>query len=1242
MAGQVGASKTPTAAKSAETNMASTPKSQVDRVAVSTSLKRVHFSPRNEEFYNGMVPQSSPTRAQKRPRSRGILKRTLGDTASNSQQQQMLSSDIDGSDPYSDHGLLDQLSSYPDTIDVSGIPQVLSSKNNSAARVLFSSDAVSVIDNKKRQCGSISSGQIFKEAVSNLEEIPPHTDADMTGQISNVYHEIYDAIVKNNHETTTTTETAEEYGEYVVKLLDCLHRDINRSEKDSRQLVLAAIKCLGCASHLERVFGVSISGGRLSSLLKEMCTMALKEYPEDKAMCLAVVVCICIERVPVAFVQPAVPDMIGFCVHAMKAHDRSVTLVFHCLAAIEVLLKRVPATARSFAHIWLFPVLGYIVSSTPGVRSKADDIIRQNIPWVSADAHNQEMDASVSAFLEAQLEHFVDSCERLLSRGDGQVVARIWGILVTICARQCRARMSGMLHIMQKCFNSDDTDVLVAALMQWRCLIYAFLIQNQLERLKCVKLVMTPILALLASDKASSDVRLASVRCWATLVYALGENIGSHIDIVTSMAVATAEDTCIDVREIVARVLASLLNRIVLPEEKIARFVIPKMIIGTTTLAAADGKALSTTRGPFSSDRDYSGDHTATLCRYVIGVSKNSPVMPVLTDTIVKIIQQYIHIQYKEGVDGSDRPSFESFAQLCQVVLCVLDPQGAQALADALMSTIDLSKRAVYLEQRSLDAIIHSPLSILFEALANQLDSVLSDLPYNMDFLFWGFEQPNATYKQAVSAAYIVILLHKLLDPSRGISEDTRLRIQLHIKECTARILAPCMHSGSSVSEGGLCILFDILDCHSPHASPANAQTPSFGVVVDLMLGLISEHTSDCVSRGESIISSKIAFRRVLYAHNTLLCGSPKARLAFYAACREICPKDGFWSGAHSYVGEWVQKAAEVSWNMVDIVIALCDGHRVFGSTEELHCKALLYIVAGLALASIVGASDAHDCKQIASLTREATIEEVGRKGISVMQTFCSAKGDFRKLDTEHIAQLERVFGAIAKLLCFSCARTDVPPEQTCIPFSSEAESVDALISRSNRLCEETASANTKSEFTLVAEALTTLEQLKSGEFCGDNTVSHAIASEIDTPVDLEMSAASPRISKRPAGAALSSDDDEGMETASFASSSGRNTPAESETDASGKQKDTARTKRKKRKGKPRAEKTVLQPVLQQLHRVLEQLETELCDTTELGIDNLLLVQERICGIQQRLCKSMRKRRRSVGQLSADSPRTDS
>ncbi|KAJ2664929.1 hypothetical protein IWW48_000543 [Coemansia sp. RSA 1200] len=1172
MAGQTDASTTPAEAKSARINMVeSTPKSQLERLAASASLKRVHFSPRNEEFYNGMVPQSSPTRAQKRPRSRGILKHAAIQADRNSQlnqqQQQLIpSSDIDGCDQFNQYGLFDQLSSPLDSADVSGMPRVLNDKHKSAARVLFSAGAVleNVTDKQQSNVIVVPSGQLFNEAVERLREIVP-TDTDASRHMYKAYSEIYNILADTSSETALSP--IDGYAEHINGLLGCLDRDVGRANKESRGAVLAAIKCLGYLAHMDKLSNVPESGSKLAALLKTTCATASREYANDKAVCMAAISCICLQRVPVPSIHPAVSAMISFCVDAMRTFDRSVTLVFQCLTAIETLLRRAPATTRGLAHIWLFPVLFHIVSATPGVRAKADDIVRQNMPWVSADAHGQEMEKSVSVFLESQLDGFVGLCERLLDRGDCHIVARIWGMLVTVCARQCRARMSGMLHIMQKCFNSDDTRVLVAALMQWRCLIYAFLVQGQLGRLKCVRLVMTPILALLAANsRASSEVRLASVRCWATLVYALGEGIDAHMDIVTSVAVATASDQCAEVREVVARVLASLMNQMVLPEEKIARFVIPKMIIGTTTLAAADGKALSTTRGPFSSDSVYSGDHTETLCRYVVGVSANSPVLSALTDAIMSFVKQYVCNPVRGEIgsnNGSDPLRFGALSQLCNTVL--RDPKWRNdiPLANVFFHVTGTGKRPAIplLDELDLDAFICSPLSVLYDSLvSNEPGSLLAAIEPDMYPITWISSLSSNSYLEAILVVYVRILLSKLLGSSSTLTENTVSATQECVRRCTQLILDCSTHVDPIPKSRELCVVFDIIEGLSSYLDlSSKTQAALVTDTVDLMMNPITKHMDD--------ISGSNAQLRL-------------------------------------------------------------------GIEETVFRR----VLAGLALA--IARDDpegSSNDRSITSFDADACIDEVQSRGTSVLLAHCSDKEVLERLGSHRIAQLVNIFSAIVRLLCLSSTATSADKHPfseraTCVPFCSDAESVDMLLQRSSRICEDAKDEGAKTELSMAVVALTILDQLKSSVRSEASIVSRSIEPDIDaseehgltniTTADTVLEAAIGPIDL----AVLSKD----VDVAPNTSPSKRSSP-----EGNAKSGDPSGIQSA---GRPGAEEAKLQ----RLYGFLEQLEQGLCDTTEVGLDGLLAVQERVFGIQQRLCMSMKTKHHSVNSSRLPSADDDS
>ncbi|KAJ1952753.1 hypothetical protein GGI12_006168, partial [Dipsacomyces acuminosporus] len=257
---------------------------------------------------------------------------------------------------------------------------------------------------------------------------------------------------------------------------------------------------------------------------------------------------------------------------------------------------------RMLSSVWRFTVLKCVVNQVPGNRSKADAIIRHNMPWLAADHQKPELDRYVKLFLNLKLDHMLASCERFIRQNDHIYVARVWGMLITICAKFCRPRVNDMLKVIQQCFNVTEAPTLIAALMQWRCLIYAFFMSGRLLNTKCIDLILTPVTSILSRADATAEVRLACIRCWATLIYALGEEIGSYLYVVTKVVDLASKDPSIEVRETVARVLASLLNQFCLPEDKMPKFAIPQMIIGTTVRAAGEGKNLSETHGPFSSE----------------------------------------------------------------------------------------------------------------------------------------------------------------------------------------------------------------------------------------------------------------------------------------------------------------------------------------------------------------------------------------------------------------------------------------------------------------------------------------------------------------------------------------------------------------------------------------------------------------------------------------------------------------
>ncbi|KAJ2499162.1 hypothetical protein GGH96_003745 [Coemansia sp. RSA 1972] len=711
--------KTPTIrTRSSRIAQATTPQNRVAALVSSSTLRRVHFSPQNEEIPSGSTPQSSPTRARMRPQSRGILKRSAMDPHDGS----TLSNDNDhNAERFGENALLDRLSSLP------------SSPNNASV-------SISAFPQRTEGAGEQEAGnalafeESLEEAVVGLQKADGEDGADTTA--ARIYNQLCGLIAKHSAMTAGKHDR-------VMHILDCILRDIT-NHTPSRAAFLAAVKCLGCSLHIEQISATAASSKRLSPLLEAMQEQVVQHHLSDKVVCQASVWCVGIMRAPAA-IQPMIPNLVELCVTVLSRLESSATIQYECLTAIEALLRRSPGATRQVFRKWVFPVLGCIVSQVPGVRAKADGIIRHNMPWIAADAHGPEMDAPAKQFVASKLDRMLASASRLLARGDYVLVARIWGMIVTICARHCRSKINSMLKIIQECFNSSDPDVLIAALMQWRCLIYAFVLDSRIHTGKCVQLILSPIITILETPSTVTAVRLACVQCWATLVYALGEEIGSHIDVIFKVTQTVGRHLDIQVVKVVTRVLAAVFNKLILPSDKIAQFIVPRMVIGTTMLAAADGKSLSNTRGPFSSDVVYTGDHTEILCNYVVGVEANSPIIPVLVEAAVKYIRVYIEAE-RGAKNGTNDYVLDhgSFASLCKAVVgairvlpsdtkdTTVELSRAQELAVALAETyIDTWPTHDSCKSRGcttcMSGYVESPHAVLFDAAYRELTVLLED-----------------------------------------------------------------------------------------------------------------------------------------------------------------------------------------------------------------------------------------------------------------------------------------------------------------------------------------------------------------------------------------------------------------------------------------------------------------------------------------------------------------------------------
>ncbi|KAJ2882430.1 hypothetical protein FB639_002392, partial [Coemansia asiatica] len=523
-------------------------------------------------------------------------------------------------------------------------------------------------------------------------------------------------------------------------------------------------------------------------ILAAVLRLVNQQFDSDKAVCQTAVWCISMLRVPAASLQPVVPQLAKLCSSTLSKFETSTSAQFECLSAIEALLRRASVATRDIYHIWLFSVFLCITSPIPGIRSKADTIIRHNIPWVAADLQKPEVDVYVQQFIDQHLGRVLLCTKKLLEQDEHILVARIWGMLITICAKHCMPKINDFLHVLEQCFNVKDPAILVATLMQWRCLIYAFHIRKQLQHRKYIKLVLRPITALLGQKDTQLEVRLACVRCWATMVYALGEHSGSLISSVIEVPALVQNDPSTHVREIVCRVIAALLNRFVLPRNKIPVFVLPQMIIGTTNLAAEGATSLANTHGPFSSESVYTGDHTNILSRYIVGLDVSSPTVPILVGAAILFVrgsfdaERQLDQQFFDQFNRSrstKQQDYISFGGLCVVLATTL----AQLEARSSSASSNLNAVPPITADQKEDCALRVDTSQLCDIFFNnsQVDDITRGLCLRLRTMLFG--AINMHLRPVLDVPSITsnsLIKSNLTAPSFDISADILARFELY------------------------------------------------------------------------------------------------------------------------------------------------------------------------------------------------------------------------------------------------------------------------------------------------------------------------------------------------------------------------------------------------------------------------------------------------------------------------------
>ncbi|KAJ2851563.1 hypothetical protein IWW36_001047 [Coemansia brasiliensis] len=1177
------------------------------------SLKRVHFSPQHEEISLDSTPQSSPTRARMRPRARGILKRGLSYAA-----DQVISSDIEGNvDQLGEHGLLARFSSPP------------SSPNREAAvRNMSAFPRSAVLNSLSQAIAAESVEKALGQAVMTLHQINSDGSQDKAMTAARAYNELCGLVAKHSQRVAENPKE-------VAILFNCLKRDISNTAM-SRSAVLAATKCLGCLLHNEKASVIAADSKR--EIFEALNRRVQEQFLKDKVMCQAAVWCVGVFRAPIATIQTVAQLLVQLCTSVLSQFETSATMQYECLTAIEALLKRAPSVIRQISRLWLFPVFRCVVSPIQGVRGKADDIIRHNIPWVAASSHGKDMDDPVKEFISTRLDRMLASMARLLERNEHVLVSRIWGMLVTICARHCRPRINDILKVIQECFNSDDSKVLVASLMQWRCLIYAFALENRIKVAKCVQLVLTPISKVLERTNVDNDVRRACFQCWATLIYALGEDLPNHMSALTKIVKIAANEKDPQVRSIVARVLTATLNRFVLPVEKVAQFTVLPMIIGTTTLAAADGKSLSNTRGPFSSDISYIGDHTTILCQYFVGLDTHSTAIPAVLEAAAGFIKTHVCCCSCDQCEMSGtllatKSDLATFAGLCKATtaaLCSLHTAESDSKSLASMLAKDLANFYLQLSQRCLKSdqqvceacskgYKDSPRSLLFTAVYENLKDLLLDSYVDISeskefgalqiskYGTYSIKAPaerhsypcDIPYSYALARARIYEELAVLADKTHVCGREGCCVVG--IEQLFPVVAAPIMSPSASDGLKTDAIFLAMVAVEQLLASKCSLYEAVMPLVVRTLKS-VCEHMGSSFDSAYTPVVAILTLR--IYYHLPPESKMEDTLNKIIRRCGLSIGKCGGWEFRFAIVTDMVQMpGCKPDSGSLALVIEFCQAFTADESEGYIHYASVLMLVVFGALSAlkIERLPDSIVPDSVGQLPENCHPESMAmflKSSANFLQQVTTLVPDLNS-SLEHMPLLRRVLKLISAIPCSSAGpNTDMLKSLT-------AAADDALIK-----LEEPEEPGREQQGLGSASLPWAFEKSASAVIgtipCGQKRMHSISSSEVDSSESSASATCSPKQDETPALPAVTS----------------------SKTRSAKRRKRNKHSKRWADKGTDQQVASSPMATSQtesRLELLLDQAETELQSLSASGLGPLIQAQSRVLRLHQRLCEMMQR-----------------
>ncbi|KAF9942136.1 DNA-binding protein rif1 [Modicella reniformis] len=330
-----------------------------------------------------------------------------------------------------------------------------------------------------------------------------------------------------------------------------LLRDLDPSNPSN--LVQAGLKCAGYYL-FNHSFVVLFTAKETESLLKSI--LRIINTTDEKPICNIAVWCLASARVPPKFLVPFLPMMVRAFSENLDSRFKSLSIMNESLLAREVLPQ---------VQTWLIPVIMKLVNNTPGIRSKALELITLATPKLIEKEDPRRiqviqrfMKDHSTGFFELLTQNFLDS-------GDEVYAITVWGAMVTLIGRLLHKSpsLNPLLKMAEKCFNSTSprrTEIKMAAFQAWTRLIYNFAIGGHIASEKPLKLMLTPIRNGFHAERLNR-VRLACANAWVSLIYAVGPKLSENAEqVLFEQLRHVAVDPSEHIRDLVLRLLMALFS----------------------------------------------------------------------------------------------------------------------------------------------------------------------------------------------------------------------------------------------------------------------------------------------------------------------------------------------------------------------------------------------------------------------------------------------------------------------------------------------------------------------------------------------------------------------------------------------------------------------------------------------------------------------------------------------------------